>query len=68
MKRVTVLLPLLLPALAASKSLSVGKQEALIVDGSLDVPGANPLVFCQDPSDDILAIQHVNLAPNPPTP
>ncbi|KAI4135366.1 MAG: hypothetical protein LQ347_000732 [Umbilicaria vellea] len=68
MRLVTVLLPLLLPVLATSKSVSFGKQETLIVDGSLKVPGANPLKFCQDPSDNILAIQNVNLAPNPPTP
>lgn len=68
MKFATVLLPLLLPALATSKSISLGKQEALIVDADLEVPGQNPMVFCHDPSKDILAIQHVNLTPETPVP
>ncbi|MCJ1300029.1 Phosphatidylglycerol/phosphatidylinositol transfer protein [Hypocenomyce scalaris] len=67
MKFATTLLPLLLPALATSRSISVGKQDVLTNDSDLNVPGANPMIFCQDPTDDILTIQHVNLSPNPPT-
>ncbi|KAK1061666.1 Phosphatidylglycerol/phosphatidylinositol transfer protein [Friedmanniomyces endolithicus] len=36
------------------------------VDGSLSVPGDNPLQHCQDPKDDILTIESVDLSPNPP--
>ena len=68
MKFATVLLPLLLAATATSTSISFGQQERLIVDGNLNVPGANPMTFCEDPATNILAIEHVNLSPNPPTP
>jgi hypothetical protein len=30
------------------------------------VPGANPLLFCEDPKDNILTIDKVDLDPNPP--
>jgi len=36
------------------------------VDGSLSVPGENPLQHCQDPKDDILTLESVDLSPNPP--
>lgn len=66
----TNLLALLLcTTLATSKSLSYfGRdQAALNVDGQdLSVPGTNPLTFCRDTSDDILAIEYVDLDPNPP--
>ncbi|CAK1363859.1 Phosphatidylglycerol/phosphatidylinositol transfer protein [Cercospora beticola] len=35
-------------------------------DDNLSVPGENPLEFCQDPADNILAIKKVDLDPNPP--
>ena len=68
--KLTSLVPLFLcTSLATSKSLSFfgGDQSALNVDDNdLSVPGENPLVFCRDTSDDILAIDYVDLTPNPP--
>ena len=32
----------------------------------LDVPGDNPLVFCEGPESYILEIAYVDLVPNPP--
>lgn len=32
------------------------------------VPGSNPLYFCDDPKDNILEIEKVDLSPNPPEP
>ena len=32
------------------------------------VPGDNPLYFCEDPKDNILEIEKVDLDPNPPVP
>ena len=68
MKLSTALLSITFPTLALSKSLSFlsDSQAPLGSDTDLAVPGDNPLVYCQDPSDNILAIQHVNLDPNPP--
>jgi hypothetical protein len=37
-------------------------------DETLDVPGDNPLQHCQDPKDDILELESVDLDPNPPLP
>ena len=31
-----------------------------------NVPGANPLLFCEDPKDNSLTIDNVDLDPNPP--
>ncbi len=33
---------------------------------SLPVPGDSPLRYCEDPANNILEIDHVNLDPNPP--
>ncbi|PSN69338.1 phosphatidylglycerol/phosphatidylinositol transfer protein precursor [Corynespora cassiicola Philippines] len=32
------------------------------------VPGDNPLYFCEDPANNILTIEKVDLSPNPPEP
>ena len=64
MQLITVILPLLTSTLAAARFL--GGQTRLADD--LSVPGKNPLHYCQSPKDHILAIDHVNLSPNPPTP
>ncbi|KAL8890805.1 MAG: hypothetical protein Q9215_002109 [Flavoplaca cf. flavocitrina] len=58
--------PLLLSTLVASKSFLFGSQQQPLVDDSLSVPGNNPLEFCADPTNYILAIDHVDLDPNPP--
>ncbi|KAF2145295.1 uncharacterized protein K452DRAFT_266090 [Aplosporella prunicola CBS 121167] len=41
-----------------------GSQVAITED--LKVPGSNPLAFCQDPTNNILTIDEVDLSPNPP--
>jgi hypothetical protein len=70
MKLSPLLLPLFLSSLAASKSISFfgsDTQHALNAgDLDLSVPGSNPLTFCHDTSEDILAIDYVDLEPNPP--
>ncbi|KAI4237565.1 MAG: hypothetical protein LQ349_001736 [Xanthoria aureola] len=64
--KLTLSIPLLLSTLVASKSFLFGNQQQPLVDGSLSVPGDNPLSFCADPSDYILTIEKVDLDPNPP--
>ncbi|CAO1603544.1 Phosphatidylglycerol/phosphatidylinositol transfer protein [Xanthoria calcicola] len=64
--KLTLSVPLLLSTLVASKSFLFGNQQQPLVDGSLSVPGDNPLSFCADPSDYILTIEKVDLDPNPP--
>lgn len=39
-----------------------------VATADLSVPGDNPLNFCQEPSNDILTIESVDLSPNPPVP
>ncbi|KAF2475885.1 uncharacterized protein BDR25DRAFT_253502 [Lindgomyces ingoldianus] len=38
----------------------------ITINEEYKVPGDNPLYFCQDPADDILKIEKVDLDPNPP--
>jgi hypothetical protein len=38
-----------------------------VTEEPLPVPGSNPLLYCADPSSYILAIDHVDLNPNPPS-
>ena len=49
----------------ASASLFNGQT---ILEEKFPVPGKNPLLFCTDPSNDILTVEDVELAPNPPLP
>lgn len=37
-------------------------------DEKLQIPGDNPLEFCQDPSHYLVEIENVDLTPNPPRP
>ncbi|KAI9678283.1 MAG: Phosphatidylglycerol/phosphatidylinositol transfer protein [Caeruleum heppii] len=64
----TSLAALFFTSLVASESLSFfgGQQTLHGSDSQLDVPGDNPLEFCQKSKDDILVFEHVNLTPNPP--
>ena len=69
MKLSTILLQLCAPALAiAGLSVSFSGGTTINVDDK-PVPGKNPLNYCnpEQPDNDILAIEHVNLDPNPPT-
>ena len=52
--------------LFVSLSYTLQEQLPVVPHDSLEVPGDNPLVYCQDPDDYILDINHVDLAPNPP--
>merc|ERR1711881_314971 len=45
---------------------SSNEQLRLALDDPLNVPGENPLVFCEDPAKNILTIDKVDLDPNPP--
>jgi len=57
--------------LAASASVQAGlmfgsNDEVTLFDDDLDIPGDNPLKHCKEPKDDILTLENVDLAPNPP--
>ena len=68
MKLFTALLTIAFSSLPICSSLSFLRGEQAVLDSitDLNVPGNNPLVYCQDPSNYILAIDHVDLDPNPP--
>ena len=53
-------------SISASPSWLTGSQAALKEE--FKVPGDNPLYFCDDPADNILDIEKVDLSPNPPKP
>lgn len=56
-------------AAASANALNVfrGDGQSRITDDDLDVPGKNPLKFCDaDRADDIITIEEVMLTPNPP--
>lgn len=71
MKFTTSIFTFLLSTLVASEGLSFGSSFSLggqkaLGDGA-PVPGDNPLTYCKkDHDDDILALDLVNLSPNPP--
>ncbi|KAF2124907.1 SGNH hydrolase [Dothidotthia symphoricarpi CBS 119687] len=59
--------------LAATSALSVSAGSSWItkqvtVKEDYKVPGDNPLYFCEDPANNILSIEKVDLDPNPPKP
>lgn len=68
MKLSTTLLTIAFSSLPICSSLSFGGGDQAVLDSDTDlkVPGDNPLVYCQDPTKNILAIQRVDLDPNPP--
>ncbi|CAF9931791.1 Phosphatidylglycerol/phosphatidylinositol transfer protein [Imshaugia aleurites] len=68
MKLTTALLPLFISSLATSSSLSFFGSDQQVLDKTLEVPGANPLEFCEKNDDYILTINNVDLEPNPPLP
>lgn len=47
-------------------SFETEEQRLISQDDSLDVPGDNPFVYCQDPKNYILDIDCIDLSPNPP--
>ena len=57
---------LLATAVSARSSLFGSSIDVAPFDEALKVPGDNPLQHCQDPKDDILTLESVDLSPNPP--
>ena len=66
MKSSTSLTQLLLSILITSAAASIFGGTQNVLDSKTEVPGDNPMVFCQDTSDYILTIDYVDLSPNPP--
>ncbi|KAI9821255.1 MAG: Phosphatidylglycerol/phosphatidylinositol transfer protein [Pycnora praestabilis] len=66
MKLISALAPLLLSSLVASKSISFFGSDQQVLGDDLTVPGTSPLMFCSKTDDFILAIEYINLTPNPP--
>lgn len=66
----TTLLVCFAPLTVSGRSIALfGSSQAPIqVDSALSVPGDNPLDYCNDPSDYLVQIESVDLAPNPPLP
>jgi len=57
---------LLLGVVVAGEGLSLFGNQKVLGDGEA-VPGVNPLSFCKkDHDNDLLALEHVDLTPNPP--
>lgn len=67
MKFPAAFLPLLFASLTTSTSLFSSSQ-MILADEDLDVPGENPLKFCQKTDGYSLTINYVDLTPNPPLP
>lgn len=67
MKFTATFLALLFASLAASTSL-FGSSQTILADDDVDVPGKNPLKFCQANDNYLLTIDFVDLTPNPPLP
>lgn len=55
----------LLAATVSARS-TINKRNIVAAEDPLSVPGKNPLVHCENPKDDILALKSVDLDPNPP--
>ena len=69
MKLLTLFATALLAATASARSsLLRSSIDVAPYDDALKVPGENPLQHCQDPKDDILELESVDLDPNPPLP
>lgn len=65
---ILTLLCLLFSSLTSSFTFEISHNSQVSIndDETFTVPGKNPLNFCADPRDYILAIDHVDLTPNPP--
>lgn len=69
MKLLSILATAILATSASARSSLFGSSiEVAPYDDALNVPGDNPLQHCQDPKDDILDLESVDLDPNPPLP
>ncbi|KAL9100295.1 MAG: hypothetical protein Q9163_004313 [Psora crenata] len=63
---IVVLIAILQASFATSRSYFRLGGSQTVLDNELDVPGENPLQFCQSASNYSLVIQKVDLTPNPP--
>lgn len=69
MRFLTLLATALFAATASARSSLFSKDIAVApFSDELKVPGKNPLQHCQEPKDDILQLESVDLDPNPPLP
>ncbi len=67
MKFATTVVLFIFSSLAGSSSLPFFGNTQVVIGTDVEVPGENPLVYCQDSqAGDILAIENVDLEPNPP--
>lgn len=69
MKVSTLLLAIASPLLASASSNMLGgfmSSQQEVISQDLKVPGSNPLYFCDDPANNLLTIDDVDLSPNPP--
>jgi hypothetical protein len=67
--KLLTLAPVLLGAATLANGLSIwrGDKQELVINGDLDIPGESPLQHCTAAhEDDLLVIEKVDLAPNPP--
>ena len=58
----------LLPALFAPVVLGGFLDASSTSDKALKVPGDNPMYHCENPEENVLQLESVDLAPNPPQP
>ena len=49
-----------------SYALQRPSQLPMTPNDSFDVPGNNPLIYCEDPKDYTFEIDHIDVVPNPP--
>ena len=68
MKSIVALVSLFFSFSATANTLSFRSGDQTILDEKYTVPGNNPMSFCQEPSEYVLHIDHVDLTPNPPKP
>lgn len=66
MKLSTTFTPLLLSIVVTPGFASFFGANQHVLEDKPNVPGDNPMVFCQDISKYILTIDYVDLSPNPP--
>lgn len=52
-----------LVATAFARSIRAPNQDPIAISDADEVPGDNPLVYCDDPKDNILSIDHADLTP-----
>lgn len=59
-------LHVLASALLATVAYCLTPEQTVLGGSSLSVPGDNPLQYCTEPKDWVLAVDNVDVSPNPP--